>query len=175
MRLEDRYHKACRTPGNIHEHLPTLRAMASVCDGVVEIGTNEAVSTVALLAAQPLRLVTVDINPSPAAEELVEISGATMFDMVTCDSLTWDGMGCEMLFIDSLHTAEQLSRELAIHSPRCSRWIVLHDTETFGETGEDGGRGLMYAVWEFLGDNRQWERVSHWPNCNGLTLLGRVR
>ena len=51
MNLEDLYYHRMTTPGNIHEHLPTLRAFS--CGVVVEIGTNEAVSTTALLAAQP--------------------------------------------------------------------------------------------------------------------------
>lgn len=98
-----------------------------------------------------------------------------MFDVVTCDSVAWHGMECDMLFIDSHHTYRHCSMELERHGDNSRRWILFHDTETFGATGEDGGRGLMRAVWEFLGRCPHWELTAHWRNCNGLTLLRRVR
>jgi hypothetical protein len=49
----------------------------------------------------------------------------------------------------------------------------LHDTTIFGERGEDGGQGLLVAIREFLSDFPEWRWISHWTNCNGLTLLRR--
>jgi hypothetical protein len=176
VNLEDLYHCAWHTPGNINEHLPTLRALASDCDTVVEFGTNQAVSTTAFLAAQPARLKTVDINPSPEAEGLRQYTGKTVYDVVQWDSrFVTLAEPVDLLFIDSLHTREQLSVELATHARSVRRWILLHDTVTFGDRGEDGGLGLLTAVREFLGDRPEWRVSAEWRNNNGLMLLRRYQ
>lgn len=173
MNLEDMYHDAWHRPGNINEHLPTLRALATECRSVVEIGTNEAVSTVGLLAGQPGALTTWDLNPSPRAEALREHAGRTTYDVRQGDSRYIDIEPCDLLFVDSLHTREQLSIELWRHSPNVSRWILLHDTVTFGDRGEDGGLGLLWSVRAFVETFRVWTIAAEWRNNNGLMLLRR--
>jgi hypothetical protein len=171
VNLEDLYHLRLTTPGNIHEHLPTLRAFSRGV--VVEIGTNEAVSTTALLAGQPDSLTTWDLNPSPSAEDLRQHAGRTAYDVRQGDSRYIDIGRCDVLFIDSLHTREQLDIELRRHAPNVTESILMHDTTIFGERGEDGGQGLLVAIREFLSDFPEWRQIAHWPNCNGLTLLRR--
>jgi hypothetical protein len=78
-----------------------------------------------------------------------------------------------MLFIDSRHTAEHLWGELLRHAPQVRRWIVLHDTVIFGETGEDGGPGLLPAVRRYLRDHPEWTVKSHARNNHGLMVLTR--
>jgi|KBSSwiStaDraftv2_1062776.scaffolds.fasta_scaffold174202_2 hypothetical protein len=39
------------------------------------------------------------------------------------------------LFIDTWHVCEQLETELSRHSVRVRRYLVMHDTVTFGEVG----------------------------------------
>jgi len=173
MNLEDLYHRACTTPGNINEHLPLLRTLATECDSVVEFGTNEAISTTALLAAQPWELTTFDLNPSLQAEALREHSGMCRFDVRLGDSRYIEPVECDLLLIDSLHTREQLELELSLHARGVRRWIALHDTVTFGERGEDGGLGLLPAMRNFLQQNPPWRVVAHWTNNNGMTLLRR--
>ena len=48
------------------------------------------------------------------------------------------------------HTADQLTRELQRHAGKVRQRIVLHDTQIFGERGEDGGPGLLVALRAFL-------------------------
>jgi hypothetical protein len=51
---------------------------------------------------------------------------------------------------------------------------VLHDTTTFGDTGEDEGtRGLWPAVEELLATG-EFRLVARHENNNGLTVLERV-
>jgi predicted O-methyltransferase YrrM len=173
MNLEDLYHRAWQTPYNVNEHCPTLRLLASEADSVVEFGTNAAVSTTAILAGQPKRFMTVDLNPSPEAEKLRAVAGRTAFEILQADSLVIEIDSCDLLFIDSKHTAEQLAGELDRHAVKVRRWIVLHDTVTFGLTGEDGGRGLQAALATYLADHREWRIAAEWRNNNGLTVLKR--
>jgi hypothetical protein len=79
----------------------------------------------------------------------------------------------DLLFIDTLHTYDQLREELRRHGGKARRYIVLHDTSTFGEQGEvPDSRGLWPAVQEFLvqGTFHLKERRT---NNNGLTILER--
>lgn len=172
MTIEDLYHRAWRTPGNIHEHCPTLRALASILPRVVELGTNQAVSTTALLAGRPKSLTTWDLHESREANALAEYAGRTDYRVRQGDSRLIDIDECDLLFIDTLHTREQLSIELARHSPQVTTAIVLHDTTTFGATGEDGTLGLRPAIDEFIARG-DWRIEADWPGCNGLMMLRR--
>lgn len=173
MSLEDRYFAAWQSPGNINEHLPVLRLLATQCDRVVELGTNQAVSTTALLAAQPRELITFDLNPSQEAESLRRVAGACRYDVRIGDSRYVEAGTFDLLFVDTLHTRAQLEAELAWHSGNVRRWIAMHDTATFGDRGEDGGLGLNHALREFLTSHPEWRIVAEWRNNNGLTVIQR--
>jgi hypothetical protein len=54
-------------------------------------------------------------------------------------------------------TADQLRTELTRHHGKVSKWIVLHDTETFAVHGEGGGEGLIVGLMDFLHAVRQDE------------------
>jgi len=65
-------------------------------------------------------------------------------------SLSVDIASCDLLFIDTRHTADQLTWELQRHAGKVRQRIVLHDTQILGERGEDGGPGLLVALRAFL-------------------------
>lgn len=175
MSIDDAYEALRDTPGDISEHLPQLRHLASAAGVVLELGVRAGVSTVALLAGQPRRLVSVDIETPPNILDLAKLATASEveWEFRREDSRQTEPVTCGLLFVDTLHTEGQLAAELERHAPHCSRWIALHDTVTFGETGEDGGPGLLPAVDAFLFENPDWTRDHHYPNNNGLTLLRR--
>ena len=80
----------------------------------------------------------------------------------------------DLLFIDTFHVYQQLRRELELHADRVRRFIALHDTTTFGETGEhESSRGLWPAIVEFLAGSSQWRVAARYHNNNGLTILER--
>lgn len=163
---------AVRAPSDINEHLPLLRKLASEVETVVEMGVRCGVSTRAFLAARPKRMVSIDVNPAPP--ELTALASGLPWEFRRDSSLTAEPIDCDLLFIDTLHTAEQLRRELERHAARVRRYIVLHDTETFGLHGEGGGDGLLKAVSEFLQAHpAEWDIHIHRKNNNGLTVLKR--
>jgi hypothetical protein len=71
---------------------------------------------------------------------------------------------------------------LTLHSPKVSRFIVLHDTETFGRRDQGinsslpngTGPGLWPAVEELLAQGA-WCIREHYTNNNGLTILERIK
>lgn len=173
------YHQACAAQSDIHEHLPVLRALA---EGrvVVEFGVRAVVSTWAFLAARPLRLTSVDITPHPNVEVAQRVADAALvpFSFICSDTLQLPQVYCDLLFIDTLHTHDQLLAELFRHSEGVGDLIALHDTETFGDRGEDGQKpGLRAAVdqWRATSDGQRWDVLLDLPNCNGLMVLRRQK
>jgi hypothetical protein len=173
--LEDLHRAACATPSDIHEHCPTLCALARACRHVTELGTRTGVSTVALLFAQPEKLVCYDLLRQPQVDALAAAAGRTAFVFHQADDRTVEIEETDLLFIDTWHVYDQLKEELRRHAARVRRYIVLHDTTTFAADGETPGhRGLWPAVEEFLAEGT-FRLRQRFTNNNGLTVLERVR
>jgi hypothetical protein len=174
--LTERYSRLCEDlESDIYAHLPVLRALARECRHVTEFGVRAGASTTAFLHAAPARLVCYDIQEHPDAAVLNSMAPAgTEFVFHKQDVLTAEIEPTDLLFIDTLHTYDQLRTELCRHASKVRRYIVLHDTGTFGTLGElSGSRGLWPAIDEFtrLGD---FQIKDHYPYNNGLTVLVRV-
>jgi GT2 family glycosyltransferase len=169
------YGRSCTNVSDINEHLPTLARYAALCKRVTEFGVRTAVSTTALLYAQPEVLTSHDIKPSAEASALEPSKGKTDFKFIVSDTLKTTIAPTDMLFIDTLHTYAQLKAELALHAGKVSKYIVLHDTTTFGELSEDGTTpGLWQAVEEFVAEG-EFRVAERYTNNNGLTILERIR
>ena len=174
--LEQRYTDACEIPSDIREHCPMLRQLATRSSTVGELGQRYGVSTTALLAGRPVKLVSVDIRDHGTAGILQKIPDlSTEYQFILGSSLDVDIPNCTTLFIDTLHTYAQLSAELKRHAGKVWPWIALHDTHTFGRAGEVGGPGVLPAIKEFLAAHREWREVYQTSVCNGLTVLMRMK
>jgi tetratricopeptide (TPR) repeat protein len=172
--LAQLYQEACAQPSAIHEHLPTLYALARECQHVTELGTGMGIATTALLYAQPPVLVCYDLVKHPAVDRLLALAGQTRMVLHEEDVLQADIEETDLLFVDTYHVYDQLRQELARHAAKVRKYIVLPHTTTFGEQGEVAGqRGLWPAIEEFLaqGGFRLQERYA---NNHGLTILERA-
>ena len=206
MDLENFYEKLCKLDFpreltfsrgivDINEHLPTLRSYASKCEHVTEMGTRFAVSTHALIIGRPKKVVAIDLNRhfyQPYEKDVEAFAKAceVEYQFIEGDVLKMDIEQTDMLFIDTLHTYNQLSKELRKHESKVNKWIVLHDTITFGHRDEDfyrngkineeiskqeiTKRGLYTALLDFLEENKNWVIKEHFTNNNGLTIIERV-
>ena len=172
--LEGASHRAITTPSDINEHCPRLRELAGQCDHVTEFGMRPAASTVALLAGRPRVLVSYDRRRYPLADLLETLASPGVFRFLIGDSLSSEIEPTDLLFIDTTHTADHLSQELARHAEQVRRWIVLHDTTTFGERSEDGGLGMSVALERFVRDHPQWSVEEQHMHQHGLTVLARA-
>lgn len=168
MTIEEQFHELCLMPSDINEHLPVLRQYADRCEHVTEFGVRGCVSLHAFLASTAKKVVAYDIAnvAVPECEKLTFINANVL------------KVGIEktdMLFIDTLHTFQQLYDELNMHAEMVSRYIAMHDTTMFGDCGEDGGRGLNAAILKFIIDDKPWWRECYRSTANnGLTILERV-
>ena len=182
---EKYYNLECSRPSDIFEHLPTLKKYAEECSHITEMGMRDIVSTWAFLVAKPKKLISYDINYPSSMSRLNELMSAAKeinvdFKFIKEDVLKVQMEQTDLLFIDTLHRGTQLKQELAIHSGKVNKYIILHDTVTFSSLGEsDRDRpeikydGLKWALDEFLENNKEWIIKEVYKNCNGLTILKR--
>lgn len=169
------YDAWCATASDINEHLPTLRALAEQCEHVTEMGVRTGASTRAFLASKRV-LRSYDLYLDSEVQAWFDLANLLGRDAVytKADVLTIHIDETDLLFIDTLHNYDQLRQELARHSSKVRRFMVFHDTETFGHRDEMGtGPGLAPALEEFLGQTTQWRLQHRYTNNNGLTVLQR--
>ena len=186
------YEKICNISSDINEHLPTLKRYASECKTVTEMGVRFACSTWAFLEARPEKITCYDIDYAPfkpSANLLNKMCDnyGIKFEFILGDTLKVEIDNTDLLFIDTLHTYNQLIGELTLHSKNVNKWIILHDTTLFGDGDEyiynhasdliknkqKDKFGLRSAVNDFLSNNKNWEVKEVYTNCNGLTVLER--
>ena len=178
---------------DINEHLETIKNFASECEHITEMGVRSVVSTWAFLAAKPKRLVSMDIVQCPVQDAAIAANNEGIdFEFIVADTSNpqLDIEPTDLLFIDTWHVYDQLKVEFKLHSNKVKKYIILHDTTTFGEVGESGSdliinpvtgqmemmrkRGLWPAVEEFLAENTNWTLKERFTHNNGLTILQRT-
>ena len=190
-KIRNIYDYHCNTPSDINEHLPTLLKYSEECSHITEMGVRWVSSTWPLLLSNPEKLISYDIVKNDKVNEVIDLSKEYGINYVFNES---DVLHCEieptdLLFIDTLHVYNQLSQELNLHSDKVSKYIILHDTVSFGyvdeviyEHSSDSVKtkpttktGLMEAINDFL----LTEKGDHWfihdiyDNNNGLLVLKR--
>lgn len=177
MNLKETYNQTATTKSDINEHLPTLLRYGQECDTIIEMGVRFGRSTLAWLMAKPSKLVCYDLKvhkrlPLDIYKQWAKEQGIN-FVFIEGDTRKVKIEQADLLFIDTLHNYDQLKVELECHSDKANKYIILHDTETFGQKGETKGKGLQFAVDELL-EKGIWKIKEVFKNNNGLTVLERV-
>lgn len=188
--LVDMYKKYCSETTDINEHLPTIKKYASKCNSVVEFGSRGMHSSIAIINGMPKIINLYDINhPSRSGADLdlilslakkckldISFNLKNVLDVVIDET--------DMLFIDTWHSYQQLSKELELHVDKVKKYLIFHDTTLFGDVDEKDWynlkekhtssptkQGLNTAIDEFLLKNLEWKLLEKFVNNNGLTVL----
>lgn len=172
--LDDLFEAFLGTPSDINEHGDTLREYASQCAHVTDIGMR-AESTISLAAGRPNRFISVG-NPNESYRKFVREQYAKegkSCELVEGSTPDVEIEETDLLFIDTKHTANHLALELEKYATKVRRYIIRHDTDVFGVTGEDGGPGLIPAFARFMREHPEWSVIYHTDRNNGLTVLSR--
>jgi hypothetical protein len=191
--ITEQFQLRVNNPSDINQHLVTIKNYASECEHVTEMGVRTVVSTWAFLASKPKRLVSMDIVQCPVQDAAIAAKNEGIdFEFIVADTSNpqLDIEPTDLLFIDTWHVYDQLKKEFQLHSNKVKKYIILHDTTTFGEVGESGSdllinpatgqmemmrkRGLWPAVEEFLAENTNWTLKERFTHNNGLTILQRT-
>lgn len=194
MNVEELYLKHVNHPSDykstdINEHLPTLKSYSEKYDHITEMGVRWGSSTLAFLAGNTNKLISYDIKITNEVDYIINISKTVDTDFIfnKKDTLSVDIEPTDVLFIDTLHTYNQLYNELKKHSKKVKYHILLHDTVSFREEDEvlynhasnlvknmpDTKKGLYPAVIDFISMNNDWHIEKEYKNNNGLMILSR--
>ena len=155
---------------DIIEHLDYMTELARDCDVIVEFGVREGGSTHAWLRAEPKQLISIDIlewvlRYTRQYYDLFAADRGIDFQVRQGDSLKVEPIPCDLLFIDTDHTYDQLLAELRRHGDSARKYIVCHDTvsapDCFGAVG-------MFCR------SPNWKIKEHFTHNSGLTVLERV-
>ena len=187
--LEDIYRRHVAAKTAISAHLPRLRELASGLDTVVEFGVKRGASSSALLLGAK-RVISYDIAPTPEAMALKELAGER-WDYRIGDSRKAEFDAADMLFIDSQHDGIHVGAELTCAADRIGRYVVGHDTITFGSVGAKGetgthcwnyikgqscpewALGVRIAFDRLMIRDPSWRIIAHYPESHGLLVLER--
>jgi len=189
---------------DISEHVPTLIEYGMKVNTITEMGVRFGFSTRAFLYSRPRSLNSVDLfewnskehtgsdprtNNFWATEFKQRYGGITDFNFLLGDSTKIPIIDeVDLLFIDTFHHKDVLEIELERHGNQAQKYIIMHDTTTFGNQGQacdallfvdhvttnEIGTGLNFAINKFLSDNPHWVIKEIYTNNNGLTILERV-
>ena len=193
MNLIEKYNSLLTVQNDIYEHLPILKKYSEECNHVTEMGVNFVVSTYALMMGKPKKMISYDINPIESfgidrnSLSLLGKENGIDFSFVVSDTTKIEIEETDLLFIDTEHNYLQLKIELLLHSGKVKKYIIFHDTVTYGyidsnfyghyiglsEIDEDdkNKKGLMPAINEFLEKNPNWVVVYNTNICNGLIVI----
>jgi hypothetical protein len=170
--LKEAIRVARRTPSTISEHWGTLVRYGRLVHTVLELGSG--FSTLAWLASAG-HVTTIDVEPLPWTDRLVELADGKL-EAHTGSDLDFSPRKVDLLYIDTLHTYDQLRQELALHGPHAGL-IVMHDVESFGTAdspltreNHPGDRGLIPAIQEFCAAHG-YKVLEHFYNQHGLMIL----
>ncbi len=188
--LDTLYARLRRKKRAMGPHMDYLRFLAECSDVAVEFGTRGGQSTVALNYAK--KTYSYDIQERwhdriRVWDKLVYLRGDAWVFTIQ-DSLEADIPECDLLLHDSWHGYDQVKGELERHHAKVRKWIVLHDTESYGEHGQapySQGRigtppdpnmpGMRKAMDDFMKAHPEWRQTRHVTHSCGMTTLERVR
>jgi hypothetical protein len=132
---------------------------------------------VAFICAEPEVLVSydIDVRCRPVYSFLKPYADAlnVSFKLILADTGLISAEPTDMLFIDTWHNAVHIEKELRLSGNAARKFLVFHDTVTFGKIGEKGGEGIRRPIEEFVVANPHWSLLREFKNNNGLLVLER--
>ena len=155
-------------------HMEGLKNLAEMCNHCTEFGVRTGQSTIALACGlsntRGGTLRSYDVN-EPQFEWQVPANLDWHFRKADT-SLLSDIEPTDLLFIDTLHNAQQVRAELK-YATFVRRFLVFHDVQMFGTVGEQGG-GINEAILEFLAENSDWRVKAYEHSTWGMLTLERT-
>jgi hypothetical protein len=173
----------CNLASDINEHMPLLYELGCRCKHITEFGVGFGRSTRAFVASLLTTngvIRSYDVKLLDGVPELLERCKLNKLNVEfnLKSTLDADIEETDLLLVDSLHTYDQVRLELQLHSHKVKKYIIFHDTVTYGEFGqtEDFNNvpvGILPAINEWLSTNHEWYIKEERINNNGLMICER--
>jgi len=176
LNIYNEYSQAKNTPSDINEHVETLKELCDTVESVTEFGVRTGVSTRAILMSNARKVRSYDLVIDPYVQRLFDASSKHKdVKYQVGDTLAINIEPTDLLFIDTDHTYNQLKSELYMHHSNVKKYIVFHDTHTYGVHNNDpyNNPGLLPAIIEFIRDFPEWTVDYFTTKNNGFMVLKR--
>ena len=169
----DRFEEIKRNGSDINEHVETIFNFTKGCNVAVSLGIGRGDAAFSLLLSCQHHI---SIDPNPSRDTLNFLNDyfgpkSSSIIQSTSDLIEIDDF--DVLFVDSVHTADCVEKELKTHANKVNKFIIFHDTHIFGDVGEDNGEGIKKPIYEFLSNNQEWKIVYNENHNNGLMILAK--
>lgn len=169
----DRFEEIKRNSSDINEHVETIFNYTKGCDISVSLGIGKGDAAFSLLLGCQHHI-SIDSDLSrDTLNFLNEFFGSKSSSIYQSTTEPIDLENFDVLFVDSVHTADYVEKELKAHANKVNKFIIFHDTYIFGDVGEDGGEGIKKPIYEFLSHNQEWKIVYNENHNNGLIILAK--
>jgi hypothetical protein len=140
------------------------------CRVIKELGVSQGGTLAALIRTNPQKLTGVDTDLSrfnPYREYFTKYAEQHDIDFkyIMASSLApRTATACDLLHIDSRHTAPHLRQELELHGPKVRKYIICHDTVSIPE---------LLTTLKAWAIGAGWEIIEHHDLNVGYTVIGR--
>lgn len=175
--LEEFYNTFVQEVGEGLYHHPNLKKYADQCTTIKELGVLQGMSLALCMLSENTKAVHgVDINGAriepylPLFQKYAEEKNID-FNFIEKSSTDWStAQGkFEMLHIDSMHVPSHLEKELQLHAPNITKYIVFHDTANFKHS-----KGLFPVIARYITEvDQNWVIVEHNNYRVGYTVIAR--
>jgi len=127
------------------------------CDSYTELGVNQGATLAAAMLKNPKKVRAYDIKLDPYnhARHLFNqyaVDHSIDYTIYESDTLSCILDPVDLLYIDTLHRYEHLTKELARHGDKATKYIIFHDTAA--------QQGLKKAVQEYVTAHSEWTIVN---------------
>tara|TARA_R110000765_G_scaffold288759_4_gene384972 strand:+ start:4330 stop:6237 length:1908 start_codon:yes stop_codon:yes gene_type:complete len=176
LTVEAVFDKMKSIPRDLEQHMDFLKEISSKCSHVTEISKRKE-SLVALAAGKPKKIVSYNTEGNhPIIEQVEKVLPEIQMKLSSLPSSEIETIEkTDLLFIDTIHTYDEMMNELNKFAPMVKRFIVARGTQSNGEIGEDGGRGILHALRLFMQENPKWSIIEHHEQQYGISVLARLK
>lgn len=154
--------------GTTHEHYATFKILNHIykIETILEIGVNTGESTIPFLESMINDngfVTSIDIRPCSIAKQRVkELGYEKIWKFVQSDSLKVDWTDpIDHLYIDGLHTYDQVTSELKKYEPFVNKIITIHDLHL---------DEVRNAILDYIKDRKDLKYFEYY-NCFGLGII----
>lgn len=163
-------HATAHTQNYMLVHAELIEKMKD-CDSYTELGVNQGATLAAVMLQNPDKVRAYDISLKPynfAKDHFDKYAADNSIDYAISED---DTLKCvldsvDLLYIDTLHRYEHLTKELARHADKARKYIVFHDTHA--------QQGLKRAVQEFVQQHSEWSIVTDCQEHVGFMTIKRT-
>ena len=163
--LEDYYAKLYKLQSDAHgtDYMlvhDEIKKRLQGCDSYTEFGINQGSTLAAAMLENPTTIRAYDIKFGWYTQAVDLFQQYATEHSINYEATESDTLACvidsvDVLYIDTLHRHDHLTKELDAHGNKVNKFIIFHDT--FARPG------LARAVQEYVAANKEWNIVTE---CN---------